>query len=113
MTRHEPNQPETPRAEPEILPPERGGPDGFARDGARAGKTGDIFFDLRGAAEGGPFIKMTKIGGFKLALILIAAFAIAIALVLTFASLFVIAAVVSAALAAVAVLVAWVRRVFR
>ena len=107
MSQHDPSKPETPRAEPEILPPERGGA------GARTRKPGDIFFDMRGGADGGPSVKLTKIGGFKLVMILIVALAIAIALVLTFASLFVIAAVVSAALAAIAVLVAWVRRVFR
>lgn len=108
MNQNDPDRPETPRAEPEILPPERGSP------GSRTRQSGGIFYDMRSGANGeGPFIKVTKISGFKLTIMVIIALAIAIALVLTFASLFVVAAVISAILAAIAIVVAWIKRAFR
>jgi hypothetical protein len=97
---------ERPSVEPEIIPPDRTRRRPFSQNGS-----GGIFYDLRG--EQGSFVRITKISGFKLALWLTLIVAIALALVLTFASLFVVAAVVSTCLVAVAGIVGWVKAKLR
>ena len=95
-------------AEPQIIPPERSRPGGFQRDGFQGQMPGGIFIDLRGGGPG-----FAGISRFKLALWATLIIAIALALVLTFASLFVIAAAVTACAAVVAIAVGWVKRLLR
>jgi len=85
-----PRQSETPRSEPEILPP--------LREAER---------------DNGPYVQITRISGFKLFLLALAGIALAIALVVTFASVFVVAAVISAIAAGLGIAYAWIRRLFR
>lgn len=91
---------ERPRAEPEIIPP--GAPDPRGR--------GNIFYEFE--RDGFAHVRVTRIVRFKLTLILFVAAVVALTLVLMFASFFIVAAVIAACATAIAVAVAWVKRLF-
>ncbi len=111
MPSEQENLSERPAIEPEIIPPPRPGAGHAGGSGFQGRMPGGVFFDLR-TGEGAT-IRVKRVGGFKLALLVAVISAIVLALVLTFASLFVIAALVSACAVAVAAAVGWVKKALR
>lgn len=90
-----------PPLEGEIIPP------GATRRGA---SPNGVFFEMRNGE--GASVEIKPVSGWKLALILIVAVGLAFAIVVTFASIFVVALLAGACLAAAAMALTWVKGLF-